>query len=58
MPFETNFKTKMIVALIPIDVVTNWFLPLSWSLCIEQKRKSIFYKVGGLVTKYISVFCS
>ena len=44
---------KIIVTLIPIDLVTKWFLFFR----MRQKRKLIIQEGGGLVTQKISPFC-
>ena len=48
---------KIIVTIIPTDLVTNWLLFLFLSVLTNQKQESGFQQVGGLVTRNISVFC-
>ena len=46
---------KIIVTIIPIDLVKIYFYPL-FALSYKVKTKSGFQQVGGLVTGYAAVF--
>ena len=48
---------KIIVTVIPADLVKNLFLSTFLSFLTNQKQESGFQQVGGLVTRNISVFC-
>ena len=48
---------KKIVTMIPTDLVTNSLLS-SFCFLTNQKYKSRFQQVGGLVPRNISAFCS
>ena len=48
---------KIIVTIIPTDLVTNSLLSFFLSFLTNQKQESDFLQVGGLVTRTISVFC-
>ena len=48
---------KIIVTIIPTDLVTNLFLSVFLLFLTNQKQESGFHQVGGLVKRNISVFC-
>ena len=48
---------KIVVTIIPTDLVTNLLLSFFLSFLTNQKQESGFQQVGGLVTRNISVFC-
>ena len=48
---------KVIVTIIPSDLVTNLILSFFLFFLKSQKQESDFQQVGGLVTRNISVFC-
>ena len=48
---------KIIVTIIPTDLVTNFLLSSFLSFLTNQKQESVFQEVGGPVTRNISVFC-
>ena len=52
--FTSNMK--IIVNIIPTDLVTNWLFILFFVLSYKPKQESGFQQVGGLVTRNISVF--
>ena len=54
--FERYFYMKKIVTMIPTDLVTNSLLS-SFCFLTNQKYKSRFQQVGGLVPRNISAFC-
>ena len=48
---------KIIVTIIPTDLVTNFAFTLFLSFLTNEKQESGFQQVGGLVSRNISVFC-
>ena len=46
---------KIIITIIPTDLVTNWLLSF-FSFFVNQKQESGFQQVGGLLMGNISVF--
>ena len=48
---------KIIVTIIPADLVTNSLLSPFLSFCKIQKQESNFQQVVDLVTRNVSVFC-
>ena len=47
---------KLIIAVIPTDLVTNLLLSSFFPFFTSQKQESCFQQVDGLVTRNISVF--
>ena len=48
---------KIIVTIIPIDLVANLLLSSFFLFLTNQKQESGFQQVGGLGARNISVFC-
>ena len=47
---------KIIVTIIPINLVTNYLFILFFSFRRNQNEETIFQQVGGLATRNISIF--
>ena len=55
--FESFYSKKIVVNIIPVDFVKNWLFFPYFFFRTKQKLRSAFQEVGGLLKKYISVFC-
>ena len=56
--FERYFYMKIIVSIIPTDLVTNFLLSyLKFVFSHKPKQESGFHQVGGMITRNTSVFC-
>ena len=54
--FERYFYSKIIVTIIPRDLITNLVFVLFLSFFANQKQESGFQQVVGLVMRNISIF--
>ena len=54
--FESDFYTKIIITIIPTNLVTISLLSLVCPFVETKKQESNFQQVGGLVTRNISFF--
>ena len=48
---------KIIVTIIPTDLITNSLLSAICPFLTKEKQESGFQQVGGMVMRNISVFC-